>query len=96
MLTDLGKLEQILSDHELARVQKTVLNFLQNPDYATGEEQGRSFERLSVGETLPLEIVLRDWNTRLNNGRGGRQRNKGDCYSIYKVLYEDGRIEGMA
>lgn len=86
------KLEDYLSQDDLDLVKKTLDHFFQDPDYATGEEQGLTFEELSFGDPLPFEIVLRDWNTSLNNGKGGRELNNGDCYRIYKIIHEEGGI----
>ena len=63
-------------------------HFLDNPDYATGEEEGVSFSSVSFGDPLPLEIVIRDWVKELEGGTGGLNYKKGDCFLIYKKLYE--------
>jgi hypothetical protein len=85
----------ILSADELALVKSTMGHFLANPDYATGEERGLTFDRLQYGTPLPMELVLRDWCTSLDEGRGGMSSLEGDCYAIYLKLYESGRMEGV-
>lgn len=79
-----------LSPDELELVKRTMSHFLRDPDYATGEERGHSFRKLRFGQPLPLEIVLRDWCTSADEGRGSRALNGGDCFRIYKRLFEKG------
>ena len=86
------KIEEVLNADELKLVKKTMTNFLENPDYATGGEEGLTFDTLKFGQPLPMEIVLRDWKTELNEGTGGREYRAGDCFEIYKKLYK-GDIE---
>jgi len=81
---------EIVSRQELALIKRTLTHFLRNPDSATGTETGLTFDKLELGQPLPLEIVLRDWNTALNDGRGKRAHHGGNCYEIYKTLYESG------
>jgi hypothetical protein len=82
---------QDLTEEQRVRIKRTLDHFLKNPDYATGDETGYSFESLEFGQALPMEIVLRDWNTKADDGRGSRILNGGDCYDIYKLLYETPR-----
>ena len=77
----------ILSANELNQAPRTIVHFLQHPGDATGEETGRSFRTLSFGQPLPLELVLGDWRTALNEGTGGREHRNGDCFSIYRKVY---------
>ena len=86
------KIEEVLNADEIRLVKKTMTNFFENPDYATGEEEGLSFDTLEFGQPLPMEVVLRDWRVELNEGTGGRKFRAGDCFEIYVKLYE-GDIE---
>jgi hypothetical protein len=82
------KLTDILTHDDVSLLRRTISHFLRHPDYATGEETGRSFRTLEFGHPLPLEIVIRDWRTELDDGTGGRDERNGDCYSIYLKVYE--------
>jgi hypothetical protein len=84
------KITDILTPDELQLLKRTISHFLKDPDYATGEETGRSFRTLEFGHPLPLEVVIRDWRAELNEGPGGRDQRNGDCFSIYVKLYEAG------
>lgn len=88
-MTQRQSILDILMPAELDRLRKTLRHFLNDPDYATGDEQGLSFDQLEFGQALPLEIVIRDWKTELNGGSGGRETRSGDCYDIYLKLYEN-------
>lgn len=83
------KITDILSLEEIVAVRRTIGHFMQHPDYATGEETGRTFRKLACGQPLPLEIVLRDWQTGMDERRGGRDLRNGDCYRIYLKVYEN-------
>lgn len=85
-------LDDYLTPEEQDRFKRTLEHFLSHPDYATGDEQGLTFEKVTFGQPLPLEVVVRDWRTALNNGTGGRVYRQGDCYAIYEKLYESGLI----
>ncbi len=80
-------IEDILTGNEIALVRQTLKHFLMDPDYASGEEDGITFDELEFGQSLPLELVLRDWNSDLYEGTGGMDFQNGDCYRIYKKLY---------
>src|ERR1035437_3067070 len=82
------KITDVLTPDEVALLRRTIGHFLSDPDYATGKEKGRSFRKLQFGQALPLEIVIRDWKTELDDGTGGRVERNGDCYSIYLKVYE--------
>jgi hypothetical protein len=82
------KISDVLTHAEVDLLRRTIGHFLRDPDYATGEETGRSFQTLEFGQPLPLELVIRDWRTELDDGTGGREYRNGDCYPIYLKLYE--------
>ena len=86
---ELGGIADILSSEDFALMKRAFEHFLSDPDYATSEETGLSFQGLEFGQALPLEINLRDWNTSLD---GGREYRKGDCFRIYQLLYEEGAL----
>ncbi|HXN48165.1 MAG TPA: hypothetical protein VN893_16070 [Bryobacteraceae bacterium] len=86
------KVTNVLTPNELQLLKQTITHFLQNPDYATGEETGRTFRSLKFGQPLPLEIVIRDWRTDLNEGTGGRDERNGDCFKTYIELCEAGEV----
>lgn len=85
-------INDVLTASERGRLRSTIIQFLRSPDYAIGDETGHSFETLEFGQPLPLEVVIRDWRTDLNDGTGGRDYRKGDCFDIYVKLYETGML----
>ena len=82
------KITDVLTHDEVELLRRTISHFSRDPDYATGEETGRSFRTLEFGQALPLEIVIRDWRTELDDGTGGREERNGDCYGSYLKLDE--------
>jgi hypothetical protein len=88
MIMATRKITDVLTHDEVELLRRTISHFLRDPDYATGEERGRSFRTLEFGQALPLEIVIRDWRTELDGGTGGRVERNGDSYSIYLKIYE--------
>ena|SRR5579871_6481004 len=84
------KITDVFTHPEIEQLRRTISHVLHHPDYATGEEVGRSFHTLEFGQPLPLEIVIRDWRTELEDGTGGREEGNCDCYSTYPKLYEGG------
>src|SRR5436305_378041 len=83
-----NKITDILTQGELELLRRTIHHFLQDPDYATGDETGHTFRTLEFGQALPLELVIRDWKTAADGGTGGREYRNGDCYALYLKLYE--------
>lgn len=84
------EIKDLLSEEEWARLKRTLEHFQSEPDFATGEERGMSFDRLEFGQKLPLEIVLRDWRTDLDEGKGDRAYFDGTCFDIWVKLNRAG------
>ena len=67
---------------ELAK--NTIEHFLEDPDYCATNKGGNKF-----GAPKKLQTVIRDYNTSLNNGKGGFKDQRGDCCKIHEAIRKD-------
>ena len=51
----MSNIEQLLPPEELALAKATLVHFLNDPDYATGDETGLSFKKTVVWPTSTIE-----------------------------------------